>query len=120
MAPHPASGSVCPYPDCQGLIPDLWAEWSLDLVGVARGTTAIDCYYCGRFILYQGDTALGGSLTAAPPTASNRVRRSWTEMLSYFGGDARKLDAMLDNLDQQGYSMKNQAGKRAFEGYPWT
>jgi len=40
-------------------------------------------------------------------------------MLSYFGGDAGKLDAMLDNLDQQGYPMKNRAGKRAFEGYNW-
>jgi hypothetical protein len=53
MAPHSAPGSVCPYRDCQGLIPDLWAEWSADLLGVASGTTAIDCYYCGRSIVYN-------------------------------------------------------------------
>jgi hypothetical protein len=102
------------------LIPDLWAEWSADLVGVARGETAIDCYYYGRFILYQGAVALGGSLAQALPTTANRVRRSLNDMLSYFGGDPGKLVAMIDNLDQQGYPMKDQAGKRAFEGYQWT
>jgi hypothetical protein len=120
MAPHAAPGTVCPYPDCQGLIPDLWAEWSADLLGVARGTTAIDCYYCGRFILYQGASALGGNLVQGSSTATTQVRRSFADMLTYFGGDAGKLDAMLANLGQQGYLMKNRPGKRAFEGYNWT
>jgi len=119
MAPHTAPGTVCPYQDCQGLLPDLWAEWSADLLGVASGATAIDCYYCGRFLLYQGASALGGTLVQASPATAKQVRRSLADMLSYFGGDAGKLDAMLDNLDQQGYPMKNRAGKRAFEGYNW-
>jgi hypothetical protein len=101
------------------LIPDLWAEWSADLLGVASGTMAIDCYYCGRFILYQGASALGGTLVQAPSAAAKQVRRSLAAMLSYFGADAGKLDAMLDNLDQQGYPMTNRAGRRAFEGYNW-
>lgn len=101
------------------MILDLWAEWSADLLGVASGTTAIDCYYCGGFIVYQGASALGGTLAQASPATAKQIRRSLAGMLSYFGGDASRLDAMLDNLDQQGYPMTNRAGKRAFERYNW-
>ena len=65
------------------MIPDLWAEWSADLLGVASGTTGIDCYYCGRFIVYQGASALGGTLVQASPVAAKQVRRSLAGMLSY-------------------------------------
>jgi hypothetical protein len=91
-SPHPGMHVLCPV--CEGPIPDLLGELTVEPAAINAGTRATDCYYCEAPLLCPG---LGSLLVAPgqPPPAKRTARKRDIKF-----GDARGVDAWRAGVEQ--------------------
>jgi hypothetical protein len=95
----------------------MFGEMTADPMAVMAGKAAINCYYCGCALRYEGGgLAIGGDVVKAQGVPIEPYDYS---LIVSVAGPEDKWDEYLDSYAQgAGFTeAKNPAGIRAFQGY---